>query len=138
MVKAERRWTMLLEKFSEIIDRSPIGAAVSRRKELIEQTDPRRIYPENIRSFLHIPLPLAKLLCDAAVFEGVFVKRIAYCCPNDDCGRIIETSAPGDQTDPQLICDVCEALERNRWSFPRSACRKMEYYALASEANGDH
>src|SRR5437868_729384 len=108
---------MLLEKFSDIIDRSPIGAAVEKRRELINKMDPRRIYPENIRSFFHIPLALAKLACEMAVREGLFEKRVGYLCPNDDCQRLLTSTSVDETLDEMLVCETCEALERETYKF---------------------
>jgi hypothetical protein len=121
---------MLSAKFSDIIDRSVIGAAVTKRRELINKTDPRRIYPENIRSFFHIPRALAKFVCDIAVREGVFEKRIGYLCPNDDCHRMLADNSQDISPEEILHCESCEALERNRFSFSPSECRQIEFYRL--------
>src|SRR6476620_3245869 len=91
--KMKKRWNMLLEKFSDIIDHSSIGVAVAKRRELIENTDPRRIYVENIRSFFGIPRATARYLCEIAVRQGVFEKRVGYLCGNDDCKRLLTDTA---------------------------------------------
>jgi hypothetical protein len=124
---------MSLAKFSEIIDRSAIGIAVSKRRELIEKTDPRRIYPENIRSFFHIPRSLAQFLCEIAVREGVFEKRVGYLCPNDDCHRMLIDTAQDFPPEEILHCESCEALERIRSSFSASECRQITFYRLVTK-----
>lgn len=125
---------MLLEKFSEIIDRSPIGASVAKRRELINKTDPRRIYPENIRSFFHIPRRLATWLCEVAVVEGLFEKRVGFLCPNQDCQRMLSDAAAETDSNEALLCEQCEALERDHYSFSRAECRKIVFYRLVSSS----
>jgi hypothetical protein len=128
---------MLLEKFSDIIDRSPIGAAVERRRELINRTDPRRIYPENIRSFFHIPLRLAEWLLELAVKEGIFEKRVGYLCPNDDCHSMIADVPEDEEPAAPLICESCEALERDRQRFEPDECRQITFYRVAKSESDD-
>jgi hypothetical protein len=125
------------EKFSNIIDRSAIGAAVERRRELINRTDPRRIYPENIRSFFHIPLPLAQWLLELAVKEGIFQKRIGYLCPNDDCHSMIADVSADEQPFGPLICESCEALERENYVFEPGECRQVVFYRLGNAQSDD-
>ncbi|HRD40962.1 MAG TPA: hypothetical protein PLC65_20200, partial [Bacteroidia bacterium] len=61
---------MSLIKLYQIIDRSFIGKFVERKLSIIENTDPERIYVENIRSFYNMPSFAAKTLCELAVREG--------------------------------------------------------------------
>jgi hypothetical protein len=128
---------MFLERFSEIIDRSRIGASVAKRRELIKRTDPRRIYPENIRSFFHIPRRLAIWLCELAVLEGLFEKRIGFLCPNEDCHRMLVDRDREDLSENELTCEQCEALERDRHVFPPVDCRKIVFYRLAPKGSAD-
>jgi hypothetical protein len=131
---------MLLEKFSDIIDRSPIGASVAKRRKLIEQTNPNRIYAENIRSFFGIPKSVAIYLCDIAVREGLFEKRIGYLCPNDDCHSMLWDVAAGQKVPKDVVagqevpkilgCDNCEALGREDYEFGRNECRQIEFYRV--------
>jgi hypothetical protein len=121
---------MWSEKFLNIIERSPIGALIENQRRALEEIDPRRIYPENIRSFFHIPLRLAIWLCEAAVFEGLFEKHVAYLCPNDDCRRILADASKGEMPSEPLCCQNCEALERERHCFTVGDCRKITFYRL--------
>lgn len=73
-------------RFFDAIDRTPIGAFVARKREIVENTDPNRISVENVRSFFSIPRWLAAFLCEMAVREGAFAKHKAVHCPT--CGRI--------------------------------------------------
>ncbi len=119
---------MLLEKFSNIIDSSPIGSAIDYRKNLIERTDPNRIYVENIRSFFHIPNRLAKWLCDEAARQGVFEKRHGFLCPT--CHAMIADTA--DVVDPskKLICQSCVILNNDRFEYSPNECQRMEFYRV--------
>lgn len=119
---------MLLEKFSEIIDRSGIGASVADRQRLIESTNPRRIFVENIRSFFHLPYGVAKGLLDLAVRVGELEKRVAFLCPN--CQKTIGDFSPEDAQVEALNCIDCEINEEDRHSFAPSDCQRIEYYRI--------
>lgn len=119
---------MLLEKFSSIIDRSAIGKAVGYREELIKQTDPDRIYVENIRSFFHIPFKMAEWLCQAAVKEGAFEKRVGFLCPNDQ--SLIDDVSDGEKPPSELTCKSCEIMGEEKHQFSPSECRQITFYKL--------
>lgn len=126
---------MLFEKFSNIIDRSPIGKAVDYRQKLIEETNPDRIYVENIRSFFHIPFGLAQWLCDEAVREGLFEKRFGLLCPN--CDSMIWDFADGEQPPLHLQCESCQVLDEEKSRCDSSACRKIPFYRLVKVKHGE-
>ena len=124
----------LSEKFLDVIDSSFVGRSVTKLGKIIDETDPNRIYVENIRSFFHIPRWLAKLGCEAAVLEGRFEKRVGYLCPNDDCHRILIDVASEDKVAMELCCEYCEALEKDEFCFSPDECRKVEFYRLKKSA----
>ncbi len=82
---------------------------------IIEGTDPNRIYIENIRSFYNIPFSFAKFFCELAVRENVFKRRIAVNCP--ECGRVIMHVSTKVEIPDTVKCDTCELLEKNKFEF---------------------
>ena len=74
-----RARSMLLQKFLNLIDATPIGRVVAKREELIEQLDPERIYIENVRSFFGISYSLARLLCEMAVESNYLSAAMGLC-----------------------------------------------------------
>src|SRR5882724_5086868 len=116
----------LLIKFFSIIDRSPVGSLVRRQRKIIEKTDPERIYVENVRAFFGLPYTAAYMMCEAAVREGVFEKRIGLPCPS--CQRILTSERPGEDGDATLTCDVCLLDERPRYEFARSEIAAVPFY----------
>ncbi|RZK33295.1 MAG: hypothetical protein EOO61_15560 [Hymenobacter sp.] len=115
-------------RFLEIIDRSFIGRFVQSRLNILEHTDPNRIYVENIRSFYGLPTFMAKFLCEMAVKEGLFAKRVGVECPNE--GRLIMTADSVDKLPRVINCSNCEALENDRHEFALSECHLVEFYKL--------
>lgn len=124
----------LSEKFLDAIDSSFVGRSVAKLGRIVEETDPNRIYVENVRSFFHIPQWLARFACEVAVMEGRFEKRIGYLCPNDDCHRILIDVGPREDAPVEVCCEYCEASEKDKYCFGLDECRKIEFYRLKSGA----
>lgn len=123
---------MSFERFFTTIDNSPIGKLVARKKELVAQTDPERIFVENVRSFFNWPYSMAKLACDLAVREKVFLHRTAYLCKNEDCKRILVVTAA--ESEDIVTCEICEALERNQFQFHLKELEPLDLYSLSDLA----
>jgi len=124
---------MWFERFLQLIDRSPIGAVVERRRRLLEYTgEPARIYVENVRAFFGVSHGVAKLMCELGVRQGLFERCEAFMCPHD--ARVIfercdeEVAAPAS-----LPCEVCEALEIEPRAFAPAECRVVPFYRLAHD-----
>ena len=124
---------MWLERFFELIDKSAIGNVVKNRKELLENTDPNRIYVENIRAFFNIPNRLARWFCSLAVNEGSFEHYYVVICPNQECERVIKEVTEKEEIPSHITCGVCEGLGRDLYEFPGSKCRIMDAYRLARQ-----
>ncbi len=103
---------------------------IQRRAELIEQTDPDRIYVENIRSFFKIPYRMARFFCEMAVKERFFRKKVGVFCTNDDCGRLIHSYNKRSEIDDEIICDLCADLERDKFVFEKEEIHITEFYQL--------
>lgn len=97
------------------------------KAKVIEDTDPDRIYVENIRSFFNIPTRWAKYLCEVAVKQRIFRKKVAVLCKNDQ--RIIEIYDSKDQIPEIVNCLVCE-IEGKKHSFNRDELETIEFYQL--------
>jgi hypothetical protein len=122
---------MSFEKFFDWVDASPFGVAVHARKELLEHTDPDRIYVENIRSFFRLPFSTAKFLCDTAVRAGFFERCIGLECPNEACRRLIVAECSDAPLPASVTCEVCEGLERERFEFTKEECHAVVFYRLS-------
>jgi len=119
---------MLLQKFLNLIDETPIGRVVAKKEELIDQLDPERIYVENVRSFFGISFSFARLLCEMAVRERLFLRRYGVMCPY--CDRIILSVTSEKEIPDTLTCSVCELNERARYEYRRDECAVFPYYKL--------
>lgn len=119
---------MWLEKFFRIIDKSFIGRFIDKRLDVISATNPDRIYVENIRSFYNLNTPTAKTLCEMAVKENLFKKRIGVECP--DCGKLITHYNSEKDIPEKIVCDTCLMLENDKHEFKKSEISKIEFYQL--------
>ncbi|GAB3637260.1 hypothetical protein GCM10027422_28500 [Hymenobacter arcticus] len=115
-------------KFSEIIDSSFIGRFVQNKLNVLEHTDPDRIYVENVRAFYGLPFFMAKFLCELAVREGTFIKKVGVECPNE--GRLIVTANSAAELPKEVKCRNCELLEQDKFEFALEACHVVEFYKL--------
>lgn len=119
---------MSLKGLFDLIDVSWIGKLVSRKQEIIEKTNPDRIYVENVRSFFNLSFRFAQVLCELAVRKGLFRKRVGVTCPN--CERIMVSSDSDKILNGDINCEVCEMNEEDRHIFNVRDLKKINYYQL--------
>jgi hypothetical protein len=115
-------------KLLQRIDSGVIGRFVSDKQQIIENTNPNRIYVENVRSFFQVPTAVAKHLCEVAVRTSVFEKFIAVECPNED--RIIKSYRSEKEIEEVIKCASCELKGEERFEFKKTECKRIEYYKL--------
>jgi len=114
----------------KLIDESPIGVAVEKRRRLLQYTgEPNRIYIENVRSFFGVPHRIAKAMCELAVRQGFFERCLAVLCPNDE-RVLIDTCEPNAILPNEISCEVCESLEVERSVFSPGECRTLPFYRV--------
>ena len=122
---------MSLVRFFDSVDKTFIGRLVERKAEQIRKTDPDRIYVENVRSFFGMTTPLARTLCELAVKEGVFERRVAAICPTDH--RVITTYTSKKEIPERLKCTTCELNEEEKYEFDDAELKLETYYKLVSD-----
>lgn len=103
------------------------------KAKIIESTDPNRIYVENIRSFFNISSRLAKFFCETAVRRGLFEKKIAIECLNEDCKRIIKVFNNKEELPQEITCIICEAEGKEQYLFDISEYKIVEFYKLIKD-----
>lgn len=120
-------------KLLEIIDKTQIGKWVSKKQEQIENTDPQKIYVENIRSFFGVSTKVALFMCDSLVKQKKLTKHIGYICPNDTCKKIIFSEAYGNtirRTD--VSCINCEIRGEESYSFDKGRLSTVIFYKMTN------
>jgi hypothetical protein len=101
---------------------------LTRKVELLELTDPDRIYVENIRAVFNLPTKVAKFLCELAVKSGQFEKRYGIRCPN--CGRLIKVYSTLEDMPESIECSTCEALEGGDFKYSKNKFDIVSFYKL--------
>lgn len=100
----------------------------NKKVSIVEETDPDRIYVENVRSFFNISTRLAKYLCKIAVRQGIFRKKIAVECKNGNCTRIIEVFDKEEDIPENIKCFMCELEGESEYTFRTSELNIVEFY----------
>ncbi|WP_298903282.1 hypothetical protein [uncultured Psychroserpens sp.] len=103
---------------------------LSAKKRIIEDTDPDRVYTENIRSFFNVNSRIARKLCDAAVKRGFFDKYIELRCPNDN-STIVSAERFEDIPDT-IVCQNCQLNEADKYEFKKEDLSPNTFYKLSS------
>jgi len=119
---------MLSRKFLQIINKSFVGRFIEGKTAIFKELDPQQIYVENIRRYFSIPQKLAKFLCEMAVKQKIFKRKVGVYCP--DCGRMIEAVNTDAEIPENVKCDICEQSEHDKYVFKRSEIQTIEFYQL--------
>jgi hypothetical protein len=98
--------------------------------QTIDGIDPGKIYVENVRSLYNLPRFAARLICEMAVQENIFSKKVGLVCPN--CNRIIEEYNSIEEMPKEIHCHICESEEFENSDFTTETLRKEKYYKLKS------
>ena len=106
-----------------------------KKVKIIEETDPDRIYVENVRSFFNIPTRWARFLCKIAVRQGIFRRKFAVECKNENCNRIIKVYDYREEIPDELTCFTCELDGQVDFLFKTEDLNIVEYYQYIE--NGD-
>ena len=102
---------------------------LSSKKRILEDTDPERVYTENIRSFFNVNSRIARKLCDAAVKRGFFDKYIEVRCPND--GSTIASAEHFDDIPDTVVCQNCQLNEEDNYQFTKEDLKANTFYKLS-------
>jgi hypothetical protein len=98
--------------------------------QTISSIDPGAIYVENVRSFMRTTTFLAKFMCEVAVKDRIFEKRIGLVCPNDSCKRIIKSFTNEKEIPATIICHNCESNDEEEFEFDTSKLKRITFYKL--------
>jgi hypothetical protein len=72
-------FSRLLQTISQLI---PVHALSDREVQLLAALNPDKFYVENVRSILGVSHKSAQLICETAVRQGLFERRIEVICPD--------------------------------------------------------
>lgn len=104
--------------------------SIQRKLEAIRSTNPNRIYVENIRAFYNMTTFEARLLCELAVREGLFIKKYGVTCPNTSCRRILATYSSKKEIPQVINCSICEDKGEESFEFKVKPEDIITFYQL--------
>lgn len=96
----------------------------------IKKLKPGNIYVENVRSLYNISTSKARVLCEMAVQDDVFVRRFGLVCPNTDCQRIIASYDSLESIPDTITCEICEMEGKEQFSFDTRDIQIIQFYQL--------
>lgn len=99
--------------------------------QTISTIDPGKIYVETIRSFMNVSTHRARTLCEMAVMDNLFIRKIGIVCPNDE--RIIEEFDSLNEIPDSITCHFCELEGKENCSFKTINLKKVTFYKLKNE-----
>jgi hypothetical protein len=95
-------------------------------EESISRLDPEKIYIENVRSVLGVTARQAQTICEAAVRQGVFTRRVEVLCPD---GSVAASAALERELPTAVRCWNTEE-GHIELEFKTSELRRNVYYQL--------
>ena len=99
----------------------------------INQLNPSQIFVENVRSLFKISRIEARTLCEMAVTDKLFEKRVGFICPSKSCnGRIIGDFKYGSIIPETIDCLICEAEDNEFHAYRTNDLKRVEFYRLKS------
>jgi hypothetical protein len=96
--------------------------------QTISGIDPGKIYVENVRSIMNVSTEHARRICEMAVIDNIFERRIGLVCPNDN--RILREFSNLVEIPEIITCSLCEANEEEESTFETSKLKKIVYYKM--------
>lgn len=119
---------MLFEKFLRIIKpflQSDITSDESRAA--LCELNPDKFYLENVRSMLGVSHQRAMDLCEAAVRQGVFSRRVEVMCPD---GAVAASADTESQLPPTVHCWTHEHDHLEEVELPTTSLTRIVSYSL--------
>ncbi len=95
----------------------------------INSINPGKIYIENVRAFFHVPRSVAKLMCEMAVVDKLFERKIGLVCPG--CHRILASFSTELEIPEIISCDICEAEDKDVFEHRTSELDRVTFYKLS-------
>lgn len=103
---------------------------LNNKAQILEKLDSQRIYVENIRAYFGVSTKVARFMCEMAVKDKLFKKKVGVCCNNIECERILKVADNKSEIEETLLCDICLSLEREEYEFNSKDLNFIEFYQL--------
>lgn len=117
----------LLKKLFQIIERVAPPGLSGREAELLARLDPEKFYVENVRSILGVSYASAVRICETAVRQGLFERRVEVKCPDG----AVAASANSEARLPKTVrCWTAEEGALEPMELPTKDLEKSTFYRL--------
>jgi hypothetical protein len=118
----------LLERLFQIISTIVPAPKMSEKEaEMLSRLNPDKFYIENVRSILNVSYAAAVRICETAVRQGVFERRIEILCPDG----AVAASAESEAGLPEMVrCWREEGGLLEPEELPTKTLEKVVFYRL--------
>lgn len=123
----------LLERLFQIISKiTPTPRLSEKEAEMLAKLNPDKFYVENVRSILGVSNAVAVQICETAVRQGVFERRVEVICPDGSVAASAETESALPET---VRCwhEEDGLVESER--LPTKQLEKAAFYRLHEESD---
>lgn len=127
---------MLFEKFFRTISSLVPDRWLAADLGALSRLNPDKIYVENVRSVLGTTTARARFICEIAVRQGVFMRRVEVLCPDGSVGA----SAPIETELPETVhCWLEENGDLREITLATAQLTKTTFYQFHDDAaDGPH
>jgi hypothetical protein len=120
---------LLFERFLRTIS-SLFPVDLASTHEAIAKLNPEKIYVENVRSLLDVSTWRARQICETAVRQGVFERRVEVMCPDG----AVAASAATESELPETVRCWAETPDGFEESWVQTALLpKQPFYRLVDD-----
>lgn len=105
--------------------------ATPKRMKAFSAVDTQHIYVENVRAILGTTSWIARQICETAVRQGLFVKRIQIMCPD---GGVALTVSSEETIPESVLCWKEIDGELEQILEPTERLDRLEFYQLVRSA----
>lgn len=123
----------LFKKFFQIISRVVSAPELSEKEaQLLARLNPEKFYVENVRSILGVSHASAVRICETAVRQGVFERRVEVMCPDG----AVAASADSEANLPNTVrCWHQEEGHLEAEELPTKDLEKTTFYRLNDDTD---
>ena len=122
----------LFDRFLKAItDQLPLPKPNAEQARLLAKLDPDKFYVENVRSILGVSTRSAAQICDLAVKQDLFERRVEVVCPD---GSVAASAATEDNLPSEVECEQKVNGFYESETLDTKALRKLTSFRLADTA----
>jgi len=123
----------LLSKLFQIISRIVPGPKLSEKEvQMLSALNPEKFYAENVRHILGVSHASAVRICETAVRQGIFERRVEVICPD---GAVASSADTEDHLPSTVRCWRRDGGFLEPDEIPTKTLEKTVFYRLHERPN---